>query len=128
VFVSVDLDSTESSEIYEEIRNSSASLDWDNYGSNPDLTGSPWSQVNPLEPIYTQVFYNSDLRRGRIKSFSESEIDQVTHMEPAMPSNDEEDQFCFPTRVFFRRIRESLSRPTRQATSSRSMPTLVTEI
>ena len=112
------------------------SYDWDNYASTPDMSGLPWnSPEDDLEEdidtrVDTQYFFNSDFqwtspsfRRERIKSYSEGDVRQivpVTEFEIENQESPDGPPICFPTRVFFRRLRQSLS------LSSRSQPNLAT--
>ena len=103
---------------------SSKNLEWDNYCSSPDLTGYPWEFEETFieSPINTRVYFNRNIDqripikpRLRFKSLSESDVHHIQvdvedHSGDPLPvpvSQSPPPTSCFPTRVFFNRIRKS---------------------
>ena len=118
-----------------DVGNDDAEFDWDNYASNPDLSGLPWSSTkiesDPENTIETQFYFNRSfkwrcpkIQRKRIKSRSEGDVRQSvmeTNGEEEVPASPvHSTDLCFPTRVFFRRLRNSMFR------TARSQPNLAT--
>ena len=109
-------------------------LEWDNYASSPDLSGCRWTDSpspdrsettnhRAVSPILTQYYFNRKFParipvkpRKRVKSYSENDIKEAEIKENEASSSGEHG--CFPTRLFFRRVRQTLGM------SSKSVPNL----
>ena len=102
-------------------------LEWDNYASSPELSGCRWensrneSDTTAESPIRTRYFFNKNYpgripttrKRQRYMSVSENDLENIEA--PNIVAADAEESGCFPTRTFFRRVRQSFGWPSRSA-------------